>query len=99
MALDERPNFSNAIPALYLGNLVMIKHLHRTLAALTADSTSLGHIAVDIRAVANLATPETLLNAYAIAPSTYRGPEYPVSRPRAGVIRQYHVFASHVSSR
>lgn len=67
MALDGRPNFSNAIPAPYLGNLTLINQCHRTLASLTADSTSLGHVAVDIRAVADSATHEALLDAYAVA--------------------------------
>lgn len=67
MALDGRPNFSNAIPAPYLGNLTLINQCHRTLTALTADSTSLGHVAGDICAVADLATHEALLDAYAVA--------------------------------
>lgn len=67
MALDGRPNYFNAIPAPYHSNLTLINQYHRTLAALTADSTSLGHVAVDIRAVADSATHEALLDAYAVA--------------------------------
>ncbi|KAH6866306.1 hypothetical protein BKA58DRAFT_441312 [Alternaria rosae] len=51
MALDGQPNYFNAIPAPYLGNLTLINQCHRTLAALTADS----------------ATHEALLDAYVVA--------------------------------
>ncbi|KAI8932192.1 hypothetical protein NX059_011072 [Plenodomus lindquistii] len=69
MALDGRPNFSHAMPAPYLGNLTLINQCRRTLSSLTADETSLGHVALDIRAVAESATHEALLDAYAIARS------------------------------
>lgn len=69
MALDGRPNFSHAMPAPYLGNLTLINQCRRTLASLAADETTLGHVALDIRAVADSATHEALLDAYAIARS------------------------------
>jgi hypothetical protein len=63
MAPDGRPNFSHAMLAPYLGHLTLINQCRSTLASLTVDETTLGHVALPIRAVADSVTDDALLGA------------------------------------
>jgi hypothetical protein len=67
VTLDARPDISQSMPMLYLGNLFFVNICETSLDKLTAPDTSLPEIAQLIRAVLNKASPQALLDAYTLA--------------------------------
>lgn len=70
LALDGRPDISRrgAVPLVWLGNLVFMNECALPLAELTAPGpTAVSAVARAIRAAAAAATPDAMLDAYALA--------------------------------
>lgn len=67
ITLDARPDISQSMPMLYLGNLFFVNICSTPLDTLTAPDTSLGEIAEAIRSVLKKATRQALLDAYTLA--------------------------------
>ncbi|KAH8424136.1 uncharacterized protein LDX57_001890 [Aspergillus melleus] len=69
LTLDGRPDISrtDAMPLVYLGNLVLMNECVLSLQQLTAQDTSIATVARAIRQVAETATSEAMLDAYALA--------------------------------
>ncbi|QKX62348.1 uncharacterized protein TRUGW13939_09507 [Talaromyces rugulosus] len=67
MTLDARPDISQNLPLMYLGNLSVINVCSEPLSRLTAPNTSLGTVAQTIRSVVDKATREALMDAYTLA--------------------------------
>ncbi|KAK2039663.1 hypothetical protein LZ31DRAFT_72109 [Colletotrichum somersetense] len=70
LTLDARPEFSTALPSPYLGNLSVMNRCSMALETLAAPGQSLGAVASHIRAVAEAAHTEALLDAFAVADGT-----------------------------
>ncbi|KAL2203582.1 hypothetical protein CC79DRAFT_1062438 [Sarocladium strictum] len=66
IALDGRSEFSNDLPATYLGNVVFINRPTMPLSTLTSHDTTLGQVAKVIRKSASSINHTTLMDAYSL---------------------------------
>lgn len=64
---DARPDISQPMPMLYLGDFFFVDICPMALEHSTTEKTILSEIAVESRQVLNQATPTTLLDAYTLA--------------------------------
>ncbi|KAK1988401.1 hypothetical protein LZ30DRAFT_790996 [Colletotrichum cereale] len=67
MTLDARPDISQALPLMYLGNLSVVNICTLNANSLTSPNVSLGTVAQAIRSVVDKATTQALLDAYTLA--------------------------------
>lgn len=69
MTLDGRPEFSQSLPATYLGNVVLINQASTPLSTLVSPQTSIADVARLIRNSAAEITPARVLDSYTLVES------------------------------
>ncbi|KAI1171817.1 hypothetical protein F4777DRAFT_32147 [Nemania sp. FL0916] len=66
MTLDGRPDFSQALPSTYLGNVILINQSFFPLAELTSPQTEISEVARVIRENGSRIYPESVLDSYTL---------------------------------